>query len=38
MILQNGHSDQYLKDFKDGKISQGLGIGCALDDYLRFTR
>ena len=38
MILDNGHSTQYLKDFKDGKISQGLGIGCVLDDYLRFKR
>lgn len=38
MILENGHSTQYLKDFKDGKISKGLGIGCILDDYLRFKR
>lgn len=36
MILKNGHSTQYLFDYKDGKISQGLGIGCILDDYLRF--
>lgn len=36
MILKNGHSTQYLLDYKDGKISQGLGIGCILDDYLRF--
>lgn len=36
MILKNGHSTQYLLDYKDGKISQGLGIGCVLDDYLRF--
>lgn len=38
MILENGHSTQYLHDFKEGKISQGLGIGCELDDYLRFKR
>lgn len=36
MILKNGHSTQYLLDYKDGKISQGLGIGCVMDDYLRF--
>ena len=38
MILENGHSDKYLKDFREGKIVQGLGIGCVLDDYLRFKR
>ncbi len=26
------------KDYKDGKISMGLGIGCVLDDYIRFKR
>jgi len=36
MILKHGHSTQYLLDYKDGKISQGLGIGCVMDDYLRF--
>ena len=38
MILPNEHSDKYLKDYLDGKVSQGLGIGCVLDDYLRFKR
>ena len=38
MILAEGHSTQYLNDYKEGKISQGLGIGNALDDYLRFKR
>lgn len=38
MILPKGHSTQYLNDFKNGKISQGLGIGCILDDYIRFKR
>jgi len=36
MILKNGHSTQYLNDFKEGKIAKGLGIGCVLDDYIRF--
>jgi hypothetical protein len=36
MILKNGHATQYLNDFKEGKITQGLGIGCILDDYIRF--
>lgn len=38
MILQEGHSTQYLNDYKEGKISEGLGIGNVLDDYLRFKR
>ena len=38
MILQNGHSTEYLKNYRDGKISIGLGIGCDLDNYLRFKR
>lgn len=38
MILPNEHSDQYLKDYHEGRISMGLGLGCALDDYLRFKR
>ena len=38
MILSNEHSDKYLKDFHSGKVAQGLGIGCVLDDYLRFKR
>jgi hypothetical protein len=38
MILAEGHSTQYLNDYKEGKISQGLGIGNVLDDYLRFKR
>lgn len=36
MILKTGHATQYLNDFKEGKIAQGLGIGCILDDYIRF--
>jgi len=38
MILKNGHSTQYLNDFKDGKISLGLGIGNELDNYIRWKR
>lgn len=38
MILAKGNSRQYLKDFRDGKIKKGLGIGCQLDDYIRFKR
>ena len=34
MILENGHSTQYLKDYKDGLIPFGKKLGCDLDDYL----
>ena len=33
MILNNGHSTQYLNDYLDGKIPTGLKLGCDLDDY-----
>jgi hypothetical protein len=36
MITTSGDSLQYLLDYKDGKIKDGLGIGCYLDEYLRF--
>lgn len=38
MILSNGHSTEYLDQYKEGKISLGLGIGCVLDEYIRFKR
>lgn len=38
MILKQGDTIKYLLDFKEGKIQEGLGIGCDLDDYLRFKR
>ena len=38
MILKEGHSTEYLNQYKEGNISLGLGIGCELDDYLRFKR
>ena len=36
MILKQGDSLQYLLDVKDGKIKQGLGLDCFLDEHLRF--
>lgn len=33
MILNNGHSTQFLTDYRDGKIAFGLKINCALDEY-----
>jgi len=34
MILKKGHSSKYLRDYKDGKIPMGLGLGCDLDKNL----
>lgn len=34
MILNNGHSTQYLKDYRDGNIPFGLKLGCRLDEHL----
>lgn len=34
MILSKGHSTQYLKDYKAGRIPMGLGLGCDLDKHL----
>jgi hypothetical protein len=36
MILEKGHSNQYLIDYKQGKIKKGLGLGIPLDEYLLF--
>ena len=36
MILPEGHSTNYLHDYLDGKIPFGLGIGCYLDDHLKW--
>ena len=33
-----GDAIQYLIDYRNGKIVKGLGIGCSLDDHLRFKR
>ncbi len=34
MILNNGHSTQFLKDYRDGNILFGLKLGCRLDEHL----
>lgn len=36
MILPNGHSTQYLTDYKDGKIQSGLGLDLPCDEYFLF--
>jgi len=36
MILKQGDALQYLLDVRDGKIKQGLGLDCALDEHLKF--
>jgi hypothetical protein len=36
MILNSGHSTQWLTDYKDGKIPKGLELGCEFDDNYRF--
>lgn len=36
MIEPKGSQLEYLFNYKEGKIKMGLGIGCKLDDYIRF--
>jgi hypothetical protein len=38
MILPSGHSNDYLFDYKDGKIQKGLGLGIDFDNYQLFKR
>jgi len=38
MILKKGFASKYLEDVNAGRIKQGLDIGCALDNHLRFKR
>jgi len=38
MILNNGHATEYLTALKDGKITKGLGLGIASDEYFLFKR
>lgn len=38
MIEQKGTNLEYLQDFKEGRIKQGLGIGCDLDNHIRFKK
>mgnify|MGYP005989972527 CR=1 FL=1 len=37
-LLSKGSDTQYLLDYKHGRIEQGLGINCELDNNLRFKR
>lgn len=36
MLNNKGQYLQYLLDYKEGKIKQGLVLDCAMDDFLRF--
>jgi hypothetical protein len=36
MLLKQGDALQYLLDVRDGKIKQGLGLDCYLDEHLKF--
>jgi len=36
MLTKQGDSLKYLLDVRDGKIKQGLGLDCFLDEHLRF--
>ena len=38
MILKSGHSTKYLSDYLEGKIPMGLGLGCELDNHLRYKK
>ena len=38
MIQTKGNAIEYLLDYKNGKIKQGIGIGCELDKYVRFKK
>lgn len=35
-LLNSTHADDYLASVRNGTLKQGLGIGCRLDNYLRF--
>jgi hypothetical protein len=37
-ILKTGSDNNYLLDYKHGRIKKGLGISCDLDKHLRFKR
>jgi len=36
MLLKQGDALQYLLDVRDGKIKQGLGLDCGLDEHIKF--
>jgi len=38
MILDKGSDNEYLLDYKHGRIPLGLDIGCELDNHLRFKK
>ena len=38
MLKNKGDAMQYLLDYRDGKIKQGLGIGCFIDEHLKFNQ
>lgn len=38
MIVKDNDIKKYLEDFHAGRIAQGDGIGCEMDDYLRFKK
>lgn len=38
MLTKQGDTIKYLLDYKEGKIKEGLGIDCGLDEHLRFKR
>lgn len=38
MIQPKGSQLDYLFNYKEGKIKIGLGVGCYLDEFLRFKR
>jgi hypothetical protein len=38
MLNKKGTTQDYLIDYKQGKIKAGLGIDCKLDEHLRFKR
>lgn len=35
-VHNSTHADDYLASVRNGTLKQGLGIGCRLDNYLRF--
>ena len=37
-LVEQSEINNYLSDYKNGRIKQGLGIGCALDDVLRYKQ
>ncbi len=38
MITKKGCSIDYLLDYRNGRIKQGLSIGCEMDKFIRHKR